>query len=150
VCHGQVVKLVNNLVTHALAVVLGPALALGVKAGCPLETLWLALGEGTAQNRLVDEMLPESLFRGDFRPGLTLALALKDLRLASELARELGVPFRLFAAVLEAYERAAAEGFGELSAHAVIRCAERDAGVELRSALFERLGAPGERPEPGP
>jgi 3-hydroxyisobutyrate dehydrogenase-like beta-hydroxyacid dehydrogenase len=136
---GQVAKLVNNLVTHILTVVVGDALVMGVRAGGSVDLLRAALHDGTAQSRLLDELLPASVFRGDWRPGLRLTLAEKDLRLAAELAAEVGVEITALDAIRAAYRRAAENGWGELTMYAVIRLAEESAGTPLRSKIFESL-----------
>jgi 3-hydroxyisobutyrate dehydrogenase len=136
----QVVKLVNNLVTQSLAVSLGEALTLGVRAGLQLETLRAALRQGTAQSRLLDEMLPFSAFRGDWRAGLRLDHAAKDLELATELAREHELKLPLTRRAIKEYRRAIERGWGDLSCHAVLRLAEERAGVELRSLLPDQSG----------
>jgi 3-hydroxyisobutyrate dehydrogenase len=136
---GQVAKLVNNLVTHVLTVVVGDALVMGVRAGGSVDLLRAALHDGTAQNRLLDELLPASVFRGDWRPGLRLTLAEKDLRLAAELAAEVGFEITALDAIRDAYRKAADKGWGELTMYAVIRLAEEAAGTPLRSAIFESL-----------
>jgi len=79
------------------------------------------------------------VFRGDWRPGLRLTLAEKDLRLAAELAAEVGVEITALDAIRDAYRRAADKGWGELSMYAVIRLAEEAAGAPLRSTIFEKL-----------
>jgi len=133
--HAQVTKLINNLITQSMTVVLGEALALGLREGVPLEILRTALRHGTAQSRLLDEMLPFGAFQGDWRPGLRLDLAIKDLRLARELARRHGVELPVSERSLEAYLEAGERGWGGLNAHAVVRLAEERSGVELRSTL---------------
>jgi 3-hydroxyisobutyrate dehydrogenase len=138
---GQVAKLVNNLVTHVLTVVLGDALVMGVRAGGSVDLLRAALHEGTGQTRLLDELLPASVFRGDWRPGLTLALADKDLRLAEELAGEVGVEISTLGPVRKVYRHALERGWGDLSMYAVIRLAEEAAGTPLRSRIFESLSS---------
>lgn len=130
--HAQIVKLINNVTTLALARVLGDTLSLGVKAGVPLETLRAALTWGTAQNRLMDESFPQSVFSGDWRPGYRLDLAEKDVRLASELAESVDAPLPEADELFERFESARARGFEGLSVHAVVRLAEEAAGIKLR------------------
>jgi len=133
---GQVAKLVNNLVTHVLTVVIGDALVMGVRAGGSVEILRAALHDGTGQTRLLDDLLPASVFRGDWRPGLRMALAEKDLRLAAELAEEVGLELTSLGSVRDAYRRGSEHGWEDLTMYAVIRLAEEAAGVQLRSKLF--------------
>jgi 3-hydroxyisobutyrate dehydrogenase-like beta-hydroxyacid dehydrogenase len=129
---GQITKLVNNLVAQALNIVLGEALCLGVKAGVSLETLCTALATGTAQTRKLDELFPRGLFRDHWEPGFRLDLAAKDVRLATDLGRELGLPLPLANLVDQVYVAAQARGLGSLSTHAVVRLVEDAAGVTLR------------------
>ena len=136
---GQVTKLINNLVTQAMTVVLGDALAMGVRAGASVDLLRSALHEATAQTRLLDEMLPASVFRGDWRPGLRLDLAEKDLGLAVELAQEHGMELTAIDEIRGLYREAMSRGWSGLSAHAVVRLIEEAAGVELRSPIFQAL-----------
>jgi 3-hydroxyisobutyrate dehydrogenase-like beta-hydroxyacid dehydrogenase len=130
--HAQIVKLINNVTTLALARVLGDTLSLGVKAGVPLETLRAALTWGTAQNRLMDESFPQSVFSGDWRPGYRLDLAEKDVRLTCELAESAGVSLPEADELFERFEAARARGFEGLSVHSIVRLAEEAAGVRLR------------------
>jgi len=132
--HGQITKLLNNLIAHSLTVIASEALALGVKAGASLELLAGALQHGTGQNRVLDELLPGSVFRGDWRPGLRLDLAIKDLGLASDLAQRHDVPLQALDRLRDLYERASRRGWDDLSAHAVVRLIEEASGVELRFA----------------
>ncbi len=146
--HGQLVKLVNNLVTLQFSTVLGDALCLGVKAGVPLEVLRLALFWGTAQNRLMDDLFPWSVFVGDFRPGYTVELAAKDFALARDLAAAHDVPLPSAAPLAEAFDAARARGWDQLSVHSLLGLSEDAAGVELR--LGPRRGPRGAAGEAAP
>jgi 3-hydroxyisobutyrate dehydrogenase-like beta-hydroxyacid dehydrogenase len=86
---------------------------------------------------LLDELLPPSAFRGDWRPGLRLELALKDLDLAEDLSRETEVEQHLLPTVRSLFEEARRHGWADLSAHAVLRLFEQSARVSYRSAVFE-------------
>jgi 3-hydroxyisobutyrate dehydrogenase-like beta-hydroxyacid dehydrogenase len=132
--YAQVTKLVNNLVTLCTTGVLGEALCLGAKAGVPLEVLRRGLTWGTAQSRLLDEMFPQSVFAGNFRPGYRTRLAAKDWRLMQELAEEVGVPLDNCSVLDRLLEQAQARGWGEDSVHGVVRLCEERSGVELRAA----------------
>ena len=136
---GQVAKLVNNLVSHCMTIVLADSLAMGLKAGLSIELLRAAMHDGTAQCRLMDELLPVGAFRGDWRPGLRMSLALKDLDLARELSRETAVDQPLLEMVRSRYEEAIDRGWGELSSQAVLRLLEEQASVSFTSSIFERL-----------
>jgi 3-hydroxyisobutyrate dehydrogenase-like beta-hydroxyacid dehydrogenase len=132
---GQVAKLVNNLVAHTILIAVGEALALGVKAGGSLDLLRMALRDGTADNRVLEELLPGSAFRGDWRPGLRLALARKDMRLISELAAGLDSSLTLADRVASVFERADERGWSDLNVTAALRLFEESFGVDLRSTI---------------
>lgn len=132
---GQTTKIVNNLIAHALIALVGEALALGVRAGASLDVLSTSLQHGTGQNRVLDELFPHSLFQGDFRPGLRLDHALKDIDLARELAHEQELELVASAPIRELFEEARSRGWGDLSAHSVVRLIEERFGVRLRSIL---------------
>lgn len=132
--HAQVTKLVNNMTTLCLTGILGEALCLGVKAGVPLEILRRGLTWGTAQNRLMDEMFPQSVFAGNFQPGYRTRLAHKDWRLIQELAEAIGVPLDTSACLEPLLDEAQRRGWGEQSVHGILRLSEEAAGVCLRAA----------------
>ncbi len=134
---GQTTKIVNNFIAHGIIVLVSEALALGVRAGASLDLLSTVLRHGTAQNRVLDELLPESAFQGNFEPGLRLDLALKDLDLAQRLACEQSVELVMAGPVRELFEQARTRGWGELSAHTVVRVIEERSGVRLRSLLAD-------------
>jgi 3-hydroxyisobutyrate dehydrogenase len=72
------------------------------------------------------------VFEGDYDESFTLDLVTKDLGLAVDLGRELGVPLELGALVEQLYRRARAlygDRAGELS---TIRMVEEAAGLKLR------------------
>src|SRR5262245_60802485 len=91
---GSVCKLVHNMVGHSVRQAIAEALTLGVKAGVDTESVWECVGRG-ALGRMHDlhQGVPQPVFRGEYDPPMfALALARKDIGLATELARELDVP----------------------------------------------------------
>jgi 3-hydroxyisobutyrate dehydrogenase len=72
------------------------------------------------------------LERGDYDEGFAMRLVTKDLALAVDLARDVGVPVELAALVEQIHRRARAaygDAAGEMSA---IRLYEDAAGIQLR------------------
>ena len=129
---GAVCKLCNNLVTFAKLNVLAEALTIGVKAGVPIETLSQVIASGSASNRTIDRF--DTVFDGDFeqRGSAFLASDAKDVRLATELAREVDVPAEIAAMVDQKYVAALAAGLGRLGGVTVVKVQEERSGVELR------------------
>lgn len=130
--NGMVAKLCNNLMSMGSAVLLGEALTLGLKAGVDLETLASAIGNGTGSSRRLTERFPRYLFRRNFEPGFALALARKDVGLATALGRECGVPMELGELVERLHAEAVDRGWATEDCDAVVRLQEEKAGVQLR------------------
>ena len=129
---GMVVKLCNNMVSHTTLSVLAEALTLGVKAGVDLETLATVLAAGSASTPKVGRF--GQIFDRDFSPAGSAFVRsdAKDVRLATELAREVDVPVEIAAAVDQKYIAALAAGLGHEGGSAIVQVQEQRAGVELR------------------
>jgi len=107
---GSVAKLVHNCAGYAIQTALAEVFALGIKGGVEPLALWEAVRTGASGrqrtfDRLHDRFLPNKYDP----PSFALKLAHKDMRLATELGRELGVPMRLanmaYAEMTEALNR---------------------------------------------
>ena len=132
---GTVAKLVHNVVSAAAASALAEGLTLGVKAGVPVEKLLEAIvGGAYGQGYTLKHRLPEIVFKGDFdNPRFALALLRKDVGLATELAREVGVPMPIAALTEQDLIQAMGRGWGGRDSSAVFLLQEERAGVELRT-----------------
>ena len=97
---GQVAKLVNNLLVASHLVTAGEALRLGAAAGVAPEALLPVLNGASGRSAVTEVNWPRWIIPGSFDSGFSAGLMRKDVALALELARELGVP-------LEATGRAA-------------------------------------------
>src|SRR5438094_815491 len=94
---GSIAKLCHNTMSVCAAVALAEVFTLGVKAGVKPEKLLEAIQGGSyGQGRMLRQRVPESVFKGSFdEASFFLALARKDIGLATELAREFEVPVNL-------------------------------------------------------
>jgi 3-hydroxyisobutyrate dehydrogenase len=130
---GHAVKLLLNLTWFVHAVATAEALTVGVKAGVDLEKLHTALVHSPANSGFLERDVRMVLDRGDYDEGFTMKLVTKDLGLAVDLARDVGVPVELASLVEQIHRRARAmygDDAGEISA---IRLYEDLAGIQLRS-----------------
>jgi 3-hydroxyisobutyrate dehydrogenase len=130
---GYAVKLLLNLMWFEHAVATAEALTLGVKAGVDLERLHTALVNSPANSNFIERDVRMVLDRGDYDEGFALKLVTKDLGLAVDLARDVGVPAEMAALVEQIHRRARAaygDAAGEMSA---IRLYEDLAQVHLRA-----------------
>jgi 3-hydroxyisobutyrate dehydrogenase len=132
---GSVAKLVHNMIGHGIRQALAEGLTLGVKAGVETEALWECVRRGAVgRMHYLHEALPATMFRDSYTPAaFTLALARKDLGLATELAREVGVPVPVADLVEGLVLEALARGWGDLDNNVVVRLQEEAAGTSVRA-----------------
>lgn len=131
---GAVTKIVNNMISLCASVLIGDALILGVKAGVDLEVLTRIIGKSTGATWRMNESFPRYILKGNFEPGFAVDLAVKDLRLARELASEEGLTSECLDLFEKKYAEAQQRGWGGLHSEAVVKLAEEESGVELRIA----------------
>jgi 3-hydroxyisobutyrate dehydrogenase len=129
---GYVVKLLLNLTWFMQAVATAETLAVGVRAGVALDKLHAALVHSPANSNFLERDVRMLLDHGDYDDGFGMKLVNKDLALAVDLARDVGLPVEMTALVEQIHRRARVrygDDAGELSA---IRLYEDLAGIELR------------------
>jgi len=132
---GLAAKLLTNLLWFINAVAIGEGLMLGAKAGIELTTLWEII-KASAGNSWVAEHDVPSIFRGDYDPSFTLYLCCKDLRLITEMGRNLGVPLELGAQVEQIFLRAKAKYGPEQGEMSVVKLLEDLLETRLRASGF--------------
>jgi len=130
--NGAVCKICNNLMSMGTGVLLAEALTLGVKAGVDLATLADVINNSTGGSKRLADKFPRFLFKGNFEPGFATALAAKDVRLATDLGREYGVPMDLSNLVDQRHVEAMFRGWGAEDSDAVAKIQEEKSGVQLR------------------
>lgn len=93
---GSVAKLVHNCAGYAIQTALAEVFTMGVKGGVEPMALWEALrGGAQGRSRTFDRLIDQFLVNKYEPPAFALKLAHKDMTLATQLGRELGVPMRL-------------------------------------------------------
>jgi 3-hydroxyisobutyrate dehydrogenase-like beta-hydroxyacid dehydrogenase len=132
---GSVAKLVHNMIGHGIRQAVAEGLTLGVKAGVDTEALWECVRRGAAgRMHVLHEQLPRTWFRDRFEPPtFALALARKDIALATELAREYSVPLPVATLVEQIAVEAMNRGWAGHDAAVTVRLQEEAAGVEVRA-----------------
>lgn len=129
--NGVAMKLVNNFLSFGIVATVSEAIAFGMKAGLPLETILEVSGGTGTNNFMMHQYLPKKAFADDFALGFKTTLARKDCRLALTLAREGGVETPIGQAVYaqlgEAAQRHPNEDFC-----ALVRVREEQAGIKIR------------------
>ncbi len=127
---GQKVKLVNQILVVVNALAVSEALLFAQAAGLDLEKTLEAVVPGAAGSWMLANRGPQVVKR-DWRPGFTIDLQQKDLRLVTEAAGELGVPMLATSLVVNLYRTLQAEGLGAEGNHALVKALERLSGVEV-------------------
>jgi 3-hydroxyisobutyrate dehydrogenase len=93
---GSVAKLVHNCAGYAIQTALAEVFTLGVKGGVPPLALWEAVRMGAQGRRRTFDGLKDQFLRHKYDPpAFALRLAHKDVTLATQLGRELGVPMKI-------------------------------------------------------
>ena len=127
---GAVCKIANNLINLGSYFLVAEAFALGIKAGVQTRTLFDVISNSSGNTQSMQEF-PGGLFAGNF-DGFALDLAAKDVGLATQLGRRLGVPMDSADRIEKQYAEALGRGWGKLSAVSVVRLLEERAKVEIR------------------
>jgi 3-hydroxyisobutyrate dehydrogenase len=129
---GQMVKLVNQILVVGNALAMSEALVFAQAGGLDLRKTLDAVKGGAAGSWMLSNRGPQILER-DWRPGFTVNLQQKDLRLVLEAADQLAVPLPGTSLVFNMYRPLEAQGLGEEGNHALIKALERLAGVEVKA-----------------
>lgn len=88
---GQVMKLINNMVSSTIRMATLEGVAMGVKNGLDLQVMTDVLNSGGAKSKASESLLP-AVIKGVPDSFFYLALMLKDVNLATQLAIDSGVP----------------------------------------------------------
>src|SRR5215217_7778313 len=132
---GAIAKLCHNTMSYCANLALAEVFTLGVKAGLQPEKLLEAIQGGAyGQGYMLTHRLPNVIFRGGFdEAGFYLALARKDVGLATELAREFNVPMNVGSLAEQALIEGLARGWEAKDSSAIWMLQEERAGVRVRT-----------------
>lgn len=112
---GYVAKIASVSLCYLHSVCLTEALMLGVKGGVGPAAMLDIIQHSTGRSYVADRYGPE-LLNGGYDDTFALELAAKDLRLASEMARDVGADLPFTERVLDLY-RSTVETFGGAAPH---------------------------------
>jgi len=135
---GSVAKLVHNMAGYAIQTALAEVFTLGVKGGVDPVALWSAVRQGAIGRSRTFDRLGDQFLRGKFDvPSFALKLAHKDVTLATELARELGVPMRLAALTHAEMTEGLNRGWAEWDSRSPMQLQTERAGVTIAAPVDE-------------
>lgn len=127
---GQTVKLVNQILVVVTMMGVSEALLFAQAGGLDLEKTLTAVSGGAAGSWSLSNRGPQMIQR-DWRPGFTIDLQQKDLRLVLEAADQFGVPTLGTSAVFQLYRTLQQQGLGGDGNHALVKALEHLAGFEI-------------------
>jgi 2-hydroxy-3-oxopropionate reductase len=131
---GQTCKVANQIVVALNIEAVGEALLLASKAGADASKVRDALMGGFAGSRVL-ELHGERMMTHSFEPGFRIRLHQKDLNLALEAARELGVSLPNTATAQELFNAVKAEEGGDLDHSAMVLALEKLANHKIEGPV---------------
>ncbi|MBX3655152.1 MAG: 2-hydroxy-3-oxopropionate reductase [Ramlibacter sp.] len=120
---GQVCKVANQIIVALNIAAVSEALVFASKAGADPARVRSALMGGFAASRVLD-VHGERMIRRNFEPGFRMALHQKDLNLALQGARRLGMALPQTAGVAQLMQACAALGHGQADHSALVTAVE--------------------------
>ncbi|MCA9926746.1 MAG: NAD(P)-dependent oxidoreductase [Anaerolineales bacterium] len=127
---GQMVKLVNQILVVVTMLGVGEALLFAEAGGLDLNKTLEAVTAGAAGSWMLSNRGPQVVAR-DWRPGFTIDLQQKDLRLVMEAADQMGVPILGTSMVCNLYRTLQKQGLGGEGNHALAKALENLANLKI-------------------
>jgi len=128
---GQTCKVANQIVVALTIEAVGEALLFASKAGADPAKVRAALLGGFAQSRIL-ELHGERMIKHHFNPGFRIRLHQKDLNLALESARSMGLSLPNTSLAQELFNAVAAQGGSDLDHSAMVLALEKLANHTIR------------------
>ena len=131
--HGNIVKLLNNMMLGAINSVTAEILAICTKLGMSPKVLYETIANSGAASvsNLFKELGPKILNR-DFEPLFAIDLLHKDVRLGIQMAKQVGVPLFVSEANQRLNEMARLMGFGKEDTASIVKVYEKLLDIEVK------------------
>lgn len=127
---GQTVKLVNQILVVGNTLAMCEALLFAQASGVDLQKTLDAVTQGAAGSWMLSNRGPQILAR-DWRPGFTIDLQQKDLRLVLQSADQVGTPVIATSMIFNLYRTLQAQGLGAEGNHALVKALENLAKITV-------------------
>jgi len=124
---GQVTKAINQIVIAGTYLTMAEGLAIGMKAGLDMEKVLGAIGGGAASSWVLHNR-GQNVIDNTYPLGFRLSLHHKDLNIALETARELGVTLPATELVAQIETGLIERGFGDDDVSAIARAIREQPG----------------------
>jgi 3-hydroxyisobutyrate dehydrogenase-like beta-hydroxyacid dehydrogenase len=128
---GQMMKLINNLLSATATAATSEAVVLGVKAGLDPYVMIDVINAGSGRTTASEDKFPKSILPRSFDFGFALGLMSKDVNLCVAEAEALGVPMWIGNAVKQLWLYGLAQGGPEQDFTSLITHIEKWSGVTV-------------------
>jgi 2-hydroxy-3-oxopropionate reductase len=130
---GQVVKVINNLLSASAIAITAEALTLGIRAGIEPKTLLDVVGASSGSNTAVVDKFPRQVLTRRFDHGFRLELMAKDVCLCLAEARRHDVPMLVGSTVEQLWSLAATRTPATGDCTEIVRMFEEWTGTTIAS-----------------
>lgn len=121
---GQLLKLLNNMLSTTAFAITSEAFVAGVKGGLDPEVMMAVINAGSGKNGATLDKFPKHVLPGSFDFGFPVASVCKDIGLAVEECQALGVPMWLGNAARQLWAVAAQQDGGDRDLTELVRTVE--------------------------
>jgi 2-hydroxy-3-oxopropionate reductase len=135
---GQIMKLLNNLLSTTALAVTSEAFVAGAKAGLDADMMVAVLNAGSGRNSATVDKIPNAVLTRTFDFGFPVSGALKDIGLAIDECQAMGLPMLVGSAARQLWQFAYAQGGGKRDMTALITYVEPWAGVEVKGKAAKK------------
>lgn len=126
---GQITKAINQIIISGTYMTVAEGLTLGIKAGLDMEKVVKAVSGGAAGSWILNNRA-DNVIKNEYPLGFRVKLHRKDLGIALNAARELGVTLPCTAIVEQIENGLIAQGYGDEDVSAIARVIRDQSGVE--------------------
>jgi 3-hydroxyisobutyrate dehydrogenase len=126
---GQHTKMVNQVLIATNMIGVCEALLYGYKAGLDLKTVLQSVGGGAAASWSLNNLGPRIIDR-NFEPGFFVEHFIKDMGIALDEARRMGLSLPGLALANQLYLAVKAQGWGRKGTHALMLALEQLSGIK--------------------
>ena len=136
---GHAMKCLNNLITSVNLLALSEGLAMGKRYGLDPVAMVDVLSVSTGMSWVSQTHIKQRVISRRFDDPFKLALMVKDIGIAMELARSTGTPAPLSALTQQLWRAAAEQAEPAASVSELVRWVERKSGTEISAGAASRV-----------
>ena len=138
---GHAMKCLNNLITSVNLLALSESLAMGKRYGLDPDAMIDVLDLSTGMSWVARTHIKQRVISRRFDDPFKLALMVKDIGIAMELAENTGTPAPLSALTQRLWREAAAAAAPDASVSELVRWVERQSATEISAGAAPRVRA---------